>query len=95
METKGGSKRWRSQIPEFIHTRRCPSQAVKDTERGQKEKEKEGGGTQKSVTMAPTSRYLTDRHYVVRKPMFSVEDQTSILKRGHPRKHPEKVRGIY
>lgn len=55
-------------------------------------REKEGGGALKSVTMAPTSRYLTDRQYVIRKPLFSVEEQTSILKRGRPQTHWQKVR---
>ncbi|XP_076016523.1 centrosomal protein of 68 kDa isoform X2 [Genypterus blacodes] len=86
METKGCSQRWRTQIPEFTHARRC--QSIKDTERD--EREKEGGGALKSVSMAPTSRYLTDRQYVMRKPLFSVDEQTSILKSGHPQKHWQK-----
>ncbi|XP_035519823.1 centrosomal protein of 68 kDa isoform X2 [Morone saxatilis] len=48
----------------------------------------------KSVTMAPTSRYLTDRQYVMRKPLFSAEQHTSILKKTHPQKHTEKERQL-
>ncbi|XP_029927065.1 centrosomal protein of 68 kDa [Myripristis murdjan] len=89
MEAKHCSRRWRTQIPQFIHTR-SPPQSTKDTERESMEKERERGGPRKSVTMAPTSRYLTDRQYVMRKPLFSVEQQTSILKKTHPQEHPEK-----
>ncbi|XP_071387144.1 centrosomal protein of 68 kDa isoform X2 [Centroberyx affinis] len=92
MEAKGCSRRWKTQIPEFTHTRRSPTPTTKDTERGRiaKEREREREGSRKSVTMASTSRYLTDRQYVVRKPLFSVEQQTSILKKAHPQEHPEK-----
>ncbi|KAM9345087.1 centrosomal protein of 68 kDa [Symphorus nematophorus] len=40
--------------------------------------------------MAPTSRYLTDRQYVMRKPLFSAEQHTSILKKTHPQRSTEK-----
>lgn len=56
--------------------------------------ERDRGGPHKSVTLAPTSRYLTDRQYVMRKPLFSAEQQTSILKKTNPPKHTEKVRSI-
>lgn len=50
------------------------------------------GEPHKSVTIAPRSRYLTDRRYVERKPLFTEEHQASILKRSqrHPPKLPDK-----
>lgn len=94
METKACSRRWKTRIPEFTHsgmaTRMSPTQNSRDTD-----KEREKGGTRKSVTMAPTSRYLTDRRqYVARKPLFSTEQQTSILKKSNTQEHPEMVRGL-
>ncbi|XP_042289532.1 centrosomal protein of 68 kDa isoform X1 [Thunnus maccoyii] len=88
METKGCSQRWKMRLPEFKDSR------GKDTERGKTEKERNGAGPQKSVTMAPTSRYLSDRQYVMRKPLFSVEQHTSILKKTHPLKHPQKEKHL-
>lgn len=76
-------------LPEFKHSRRCSSPSTKDSERGETEREGDPGGPHKSVSMAPTSRYLTDRQYVTRKPLFSAE-HTSILKKTHPLKHTEK-----
>ncbi|KAM3606292.1 uncharacterized protein V6R79_013897 [Siganus canaliculatus] len=45
------------------------------------------GGPHKCVTMAPTSRYLTDRQYLMRRPLFSEEQHTSILKKTCPLRH--------
>ncbi|XP_008427149.1 centrosomal protein of 68 kDa isoform X2 [Poecilia reticulata] len=42
------------------------------------------GENHKSVTIAPKTHYMTDRHYVQRKPLFTEEHRVSILK-----KHPE------
>lgn len=39
---------------------------------------------QRSVTVAPTSRYMTDRDYVPRKPLCSLTQHTSILKKTRP-----------
>uniref|UniRef100_A0A3P9Q756 Centrosomal protein 68 n=1 Tax=Poecilia reticulata TaxID=8081 RepID=A0A3P9Q756_POERE len=44
------------------------------------------GENHKSVTIAPKTHYMTDRHYVQRKPLFTEEHRVSILK-----KHPETV----
>ncbi|XP_078129189.1 centrosomal protein of 68 kDa isoform X2 [Sander vitreus] len=90
MEAKGCSQRWKTHLPDFKHSRRCPSPTTKDSERGTTETERDGGRPRKNVTVAPTSRYLTDRQYVMRKPLFSAEQHTSILKKTHPQKHTEK-----
>nr|XP_046258208.1 centrosomal protein of 68 kDa isoform X2 [Scatophagus argus] len=94
MEAEGRSPRWKMHLPDFKHTRRFPSPATKDSERGKTERAGDRGEPHKSVTMAPTSRYLTDRQYVIRKPLFSAEQHTSILKKTHPRTHAEKERQI-
>ncbi|XP_074503111.1 centrosomal protein of 68 kDa isoform X2 [Sebastes fasciatus] len=94
MEAKGCSQRWKMHLPEFKHSRRCPSPTTKDSERGKTERDRDRGGPHKSVTMAPTSRYLTDRQYVMRKPLFSEEQHTSILKKTHPQKHTEKEKHL-
>uniref|UniRef100_A0A8D0AHG7 Centrosomal protein 68 n=1 Tax=Sander lucioperca TaxID=283035 RepID=A0A8D0AHG7_SANLU len=92
MEAKGCSQRWKTHLPEFKHSRRCPSPTTKDSERGTTETERDRGRPHRNVTVAPTSRYLTDRQYVMRRPLFSAEQHTSILKKTHPQKHTEKVR---
>nr|XP_055025983.1 centrosomal protein of 68 kDa [Misgurnus anguillicaudatus] len=81
--------RWRSRIPEFIHSghskplghrasdesRPACVQEVKDSDREQ-------SGCKKTVTMAPVSRYMTDKSlYVMRKPLISsTQSQMPILK---------------
>ncbi|XP_031160552.2 centrosomal protein of 68 kDa [Sander lucioperca] len=90
MEAKGCSQRWKTHLPEFKHSRRCPSPTTKDSERGTTETERDRGRPHRNVTVAPTSRYLTDRQYVMRRPLFSAEQHTSILKKTHPQKHTEK-----
>ncbi|XP_034754119.1 centrosomal protein of 68 kDa isoform X2 [Etheostoma cragini] len=90
MEAKGCSQRWKMHLPEFRPSRRCPSPTTKDSERGQTGKERDTGRPHKSVSVAPTSRYLTDRQYVMRKPLFSAEQHASILKKTQPQKHKEK-----
>lgn len=90
MEASGRSQRWKMHVPEFKHSRR--SQSSKDSER---EKTRDKEGPHKSVTMAsPKSRYLTDRQYVKRKPLFSAEHHASILKKTYPtsQDNTEKVR---
>lgn len=70
--------------------RRFPT--TKGSERGKTEGARDSGGPHKSVTMATASRYLTDRQYAVRRPLFSSEQYASILKKTHPPAHTEKVR---
>uniref|UniRef100_UPI0037E7A0E8 centrosomal protein of 68 kDa isoform X2 n=1 Tax=Semicossyphus pulcher TaxID=241346 RepID=UPI0037E7A0E8 len=84
------SQQWKMHLPEFKHSIGCPSPTTKEHESGNTEREKDRLGQHKSVTMAPTSRYLTDRQYVTRKPLFVAEQHTSILKKTHPQKHREK-----
>nr|XP_061820363.1 centrosomal protein of 68 kDa isoform X1 [Nerophis lumbriciformis]XP_061820369.1 centrosomal protein of 68 kDa isoform X1 [Nerophis lumbriciformis]XP_061820378.1 centrosomal protein of 68 kDa isoform X1 [Nerophis lumbriciformis]XP_061820387.1 centrosomal protein of 68 kDa isoform X1 [Nerophis lumbriciformis]XP_061820396.1 centrosomal protein of 68 kDa isoform X1 [Nerophis lumbriciformis]XP_061820405.1 centrosomal protein of 68 kDa isoform X1 [Nerophis lumbriciformis] len=57
--------------------------------RDEKAKQWEKVLTRRNVTMAPTSRCLNDRCYVIRKPLFSIE-QPSILKKTHQNKHTQK-----
>ncbi|XP_039640157.1 centrosomal protein of 68 kDa isoform X2 [Perca fluviatilis] len=90
MEAKGCSQRWKTHLPEFKHSRGCPSPTTKDSESGTTEKERDRGRPHRNVTVAPTSRYLTDRQYVMRKPLFSPEQHASILKKTHPQKYTEK-----
>ncbi|XP_034021261.1 LOW QUALITY PROTEIN: centrosomal protein of 68 kDa [Thalassophryne amazonica] len=47
-------------------------------------------GLQKTETMAPTSRVLTDRHYIMREPVFSMEHM-SILKTAQPQNQHAKA----
>ena len=57
-------------------------------------RERGGGRRYKSVTMAPTSRYLSDRRYVARRPLVTADQQTSILKKPNPQDtRCEEVRG--
>ncbi|XP_062850922.1 centrosomal protein of 68 kDa [Trichomycterus rosablanca] len=75
-------------VPAFIcrgHARRFTQTATDRTRlpHGQdvKDLDKEKGSSKKTVTMAPTSMYLTGRSlYTARKPLISAEHQTSILK---------------
>ncbi|XP_042358704.1 centrosomal protein of 68 kDa [Plectropomus leopardus] len=94
MEARGYSQRWKMHFPEFKHSRRSLSPTTRDSERGKTERDTDRGGTHKSVSMAPTSRYLTDRQYVSRKPLFSGEQYTSILKKTHPQVHTEKEKNV-
>ncbi|XP_072534309.1 centrosomal protein of 68 kDa [Salminus brasiliensis] len=79
---------WKSRIPGFIrngHTRPL-AQVAGDGSRlphGQdtKDSDREKSAGKKSVTMAPTSRYMTSRRlYTARKPLITAERQISILK---------------
>ncbi|XP_029608824.1 centrosomal protein of 68 kDa [Salmo trutta] len=92
MESKGCSGRWKTRIPEFIRTGTTTTQHDKDGERGTGGRDR--GGPRKSVTMAPTSRYMSDRRqYSMRKPLVTTtEQQTSILKKSYLQEHPEKER---
>lgn len=64
-------------LPELEHSRRTSD----DSERGKTERATDRGGPDKSVTITPASRYLTDRRYTARKPLFSTEQYASILKK--------------
>ncbi|XP_037536823.1 centrosomal protein of 68 kDa [Nematolebias whitei] len=87
MEGKSCSQRWRTHLPEFKHSHRlCPA-----ADNGQRTdgKHKEANN---NVTIAATSRYLTYRRYVERKPLTSGEQHGSILKGTHPQNVTEKVK---
>ncbi|XP_029306309.1 centrosomal protein of 68 kDa isoform X2 [Cottoperca gobio] len=73
MEAEGCIQRWKMHLPEFKQSRKCSIPTARD----------------KSVTLAPTCRYLTDRQYVMRTPLFSAEQHPSILK-----KHTEKEKQL-
>uniref|UniRef100_A0A665T3L4 Uncharacterized protein n=1 Tax=Echeneis naucrates TaxID=173247 RepID=A0A665T3L4_ECHNA len=66
------AQRWKRQsLSEFQLRTRCLSEREKA--------ERDRGGTDKSVSLASTCRLLTDRQYVMRRPLFCAE--TSILKK--------------
>uniref|UniRef100_A0A4W5RDC7 Centrosomal protein 68 n=1 Tax=Hucho hucho TaxID=62062 RepID=A0A4W5RDC7_9TELE len=90
MESKGCSGRWKTRIPEFIRTGTTTTQHDKDRGTGGRDR----GGPRKSVTMAPTSRYMSDRRqYSMRKPLITTtEQQTSILKKSYLQEHSKKER---
>ncbi|KAI4874645.1 hypothetical protein NFI96_031135 [Prochilodus magdalenae] len=80
--------RWKSRIPAFIQSQHTRSliQETGDRTRpphGQdaKDSDRERSASKKTVTMAPTSRYMTSRRlYTARKPLITAERQISILK---------------
>uniref|UniRef100_G3NIA6 Centrosomal protein 68 n=1 Tax=Gasterosteus aculeatus aculeatus TaxID=481459 RepID=G3NIA6_GASAC len=75
MDSERHSLRWNLQ--KFKPDRRWPSVT-------------EERGRDKSVTMAPRSTYVTGRHYVLRKPLFSAEQHASILKKTYTQKSTEE-----
>ncbi|XP_034538395.1 centrosomal protein of 68 kDa isoform X1 [Notolabrus celidotus] len=81
MEAEGCSQQWKMHLPEFKHSRPSSSLTTHD----------QRGVSNKSVTMAPTSRYLTDRQYLTRKPLFTSEQHTSILKKSPPQRLREET----
>ncbi|XP_022063402.2 centrosomal protein of 68 kDa isoform X1 [Acanthochromis polyacanthus] len=93
MAAQGLSQRWKLHLPEFKHSKRGSSSTTEDNERGKTERETRKG-LHKSVSMAATSRYLTDKHYVMRKPLFSAEEHTSILKKTHPQNPTEQMKQL-
>ncbi|XP_023119555.2 centrosomal protein of 68 kDa isoform X1 [Amphiprion ocellaris] len=93
MAAQGFSQRWKLHLPEFKHSKRGLSSTTEDSERGKTERGA-SRGLHKSVTMAATSRYLTDKHYVMRKPLFSAEQHTSILKKRHPQNPTEQKKQL-
>uniref|UniRef100_A0A672ZQ49 Centrosomal protein 68 n=1 Tax=Sphaeramia orbicularis TaxID=375764 RepID=A0A672ZQ49_9TELE len=87
MEAKGCDLRWTMHHSELKHKGRVSGPSIKD---GETDQAGDGGGPHRSVTVAPTSRYMTDRHYVPRKPLCSLIQHTSILKKTHPPTRPEQ-----
>ncbi|CAI5682056.1 centrosomal protein of 68 kDa isoform X1 [Oreochromis niloticus] len=86
MEAQGCRQRWKLNHRE-LQSKRCSTTEV--TERVQiKKGDKEE--PYKGVTMAATSKYLTGRQYLTRKPLFSVEEHVSILKKTRPQRLMEK-----
>uniref|UniRef100_A0A8C5D035 Centrosomal protein 68 n=1 Tax=Gadus morhua TaxID=8049 RepID=A0A8C5D035_GADMO len=86
MDTPGCSRDWnRRPFLESVDPRPTLNRELGSafTSPGVKDEEKEQGGFRryKSVTMAPTSTYLSDRRYVTRRPLFPAEPQASILKK--------------
>lgn len=86
MEVKGSSQRWKMHLSESEHSRRFPGPTTEDSERGKTERTRDRGGAHHSVTMAPSFSCLTDRRYVVRRPLFSQKQHGSILKKTQPQK---------
>lgn len=86
MEVKGSSQRWKMHLSESEHSTRFPGPTTEDNERGKTERTRDRGGAHNSVTMAPSFSSLTDRHYVVRRPLFSQKQHGSILKKTQPQK---------
>ncbi|KAF6727050.1 Centrosomal protein of 68 kDa [Oryzias melastigma] len=80
MDGNGSSQQPKMQLPS-----ESPDDRQKDT-RQQRDKEE----PHKSVSLAASSSYLMDRHYVVRKPLFSAEQHMSVLKTAHSHKATEK-----
>uniref|UniRef100_A0A3Q3BXV2 Centrosomal protein 68 n=1 Tax=Haplochromis burtoni TaxID=8153 RepID=A0A3Q3BXV2_HAPBU len=90
MEVKGCRQRWKLNCRE-LQSKRCSTPEVTERvkiEKGDKEEPYKG------VTMAATSKYLTGRQYLTRKPLFSVEEHVSILKKTRPQRLMEKVRNM-
>ncbi|XP_054652171.1 centrosomal protein of 68 kDa isoform X2 [Dunckerocampus dactyliophorus] len=90
MDTSEGGLPWKADVPQ-MRPRKPLRQTTEDIAGGKGAKE--WATLNRNVTMAPTSRCLTDRRYVIRKPLFSVQ-QPSILKKTHQIKHPEKEKYI-
>lgn len=84
MEGNGCSQRWR------MHSKWLnPATENRNQDKTESKNKEEAN---KNVTIASTSRYLTDRRYVSRRPLTSEEQHVSILKGSHPQNVTEKVR---
>ncbi|XP_041865641.1 centrosomal protein of 68 kDa isoform X2 [Melanotaenia boesemani] len=79
MEGHGCSQRWRMHFTTFKKNKRVLDPTLEDKRR-ETTKSRGDEELQKHVTMASSSRYLTDKHYVMRRPLFSEEQHESILK---------------
>lgn len=98
MENKS-FERWKSRIPEFIcsgHSGAFSRRSVERTRPAKvqetKDSEKERSGCKKTVTLAPVSRYMTDKSlYTMRKPLISTQYQMPILKNSSTHEDPEKI----
>ncbi|XP_066534509.1 centrosomal protein of 68 kDa [Hoplias malabaricus] len=93
--------RWKSRIPSFVksgHITPLTTEAGDGSRPTQglcldaKHSERETSARKKTVTMAPTSRYMTNRRlYTARKPLISADQQISILKNPLPTDGSESV----
>ncbi|XP_073691138.1 centrosomal protein of 68 kDa [Garra rufa] len=91
--------RWKTRIPEFIRSgqTRPPGHRAVDRTRPAnvqeaKDSDKERSGCKKTVTMAPVSRYMTDKSlYVMRKPLISTQWQAPILKNASTHEDSERI----
>ncbi|XP_016326626.1 centrosomal protein of 68 kDa-like [Sinocyclocheilus anshuiensis] len=91
--------RWKTRIPEFIrsgHTRPLSHRAVERTRPANvqeaKDSDKERSDCKKTVTMAPVSRYMTDKSlYIMRKPLISTQCQVPILKNSSTHEDSDKI----
>lgn len=91
--------RWKTRIPEVIcsgHSKPFSQVAVERTRpanvQGAKDSDKERSGCKKTVTMAPVSRYMTERSlYTMRKPLLSTQCQTPILKNSSTHEDSERI----
>ncbi|KAK2896705.1 hypothetical protein Q8A67_011193 [Cirrhinus molitorella] len=91
--------RWKTRIPEFIRSgqTRPPSHRAVDRTRPAnvqeaKDLDKERSGCKKTVTMAPVSRYMTDKSlYIMRKPLISTQWQAPILKNASSHEDSERI----
>ncbi|KAK3573372.1 hypothetical protein QTP86_024608 [Hemibagrus guttatus] len=98
MEQRNYGRR-KSRIPAFIHsgyTRHLTEEACATSKslhgRDVKDFNRESGASKKTVTMAPTSRYMTGRSsYMARKPLISTEHHISILKNPLTHEYSESV----
>ncbi|KAF5901578.1 centrosomal protein of 68 kDa-like, partial [Clarias magur] len=82
----------KSRIPKFIrsgYTRHLTQEA---SDRSRLLLARESAASKKTVTMAPTSRYMTGKSlYTARKPLVSTEHQISILKNPSTHEYSERV----
>ncbi|XP_076830780.1 centrosomal protein of 68 kDa [Brachyhypopomus gauderio] len=77
--------RWRRRIPESLHSGHTrpltPGDGLNPPhDQDVKDSDSDRSVIKKTVTMAPTSRYMTGRTYCARKPMITAEHKISILK---------------
>lgn len=72
------SQWWKMEEPE--HSSTFPLRPPTEDDESASKPARDRGGSCKRVTMASVSRYLTDRRYLVRRPLVSAQ-HTSILKK--------------
>nr|AAI29332.1 Zgc:158627 [Danio rerio] len=98
MENKN-YERWKSRIPEFIRSGHSGTLSCRTDERTRpakvqetKDSDKERSGCKKTVTLAPVSRYMTDKSlYTMRKPLISTQYQMPILKNSLTHEDSERI----